>query len=96
MKKFAITDNAAIGAIKVFHRFKIRIPEEIAVVGFSNSVNSTIVQPNLTTGDQPGNRIERTAVKFLIEEIEDPKPGVITKIVEIKTSLIVQDSSLTI
>ncbi|SDM24018.1 LacI family DNA-binding transcriptional regulator [Kriegella aquimaris] len=91
---FAITDNAAIGAIKALHKFKVKIPEEIAVVGFSNSVNSTIIQPALTTVDQPGDRIGRTAVKFLIEEIENPKTDVITKTVEIKTSLIVRDSSL--
>lgn len=92
---FAITDTAAIGAIKALHKFKVKIPEEIAVVGFSNSVNSTIIQPMLTTVDQPGDRIGRTAVKFLIEEIENPKPDVTTKTVEIKTSLIVRDSSLT-
>ena len=91
---FAITDNAAIGAIKALHKFKVKIPEEIAVVGFSNSVNSTIIQPALTTVDQPGDRIGRTAVKFLIEEVENPKTDVITKTVEIKTSLIVRDSSL--
>ncbi|MEP2237140.1 MAG: LacI family DNA-binding transcriptional regulator [Maribacter sp.] len=91
---FAITDNAAIGAIKALHKFKVKIPEEIAVVGFSNSVNSTIVSPALTTVDQPGDRIGRTAVRFLIEEIESPSTDVMTKTVEIKTSLIVRDSSL--
>jgi LacI family transcriptional regulator len=90
---FAITDNAAIGAIKALHKYKVKIPEEIAVVGFSNSVNSTIIQPALTTVDQPGDKIGRTAVMFLIEEIENPKNDVITKTVEIKTNLIVRDSS---
>ncbi len=90
---FAITDNAAIGAIIALHKYKVKIPEEIAVVGFSNSVNSTIIQPALTTVDQPGDKIGRTAVMFLIEEIENPKNDVITKTVEIKTNLIVRDSS---
>lgn len=91
---FAITDNAAIGAIKALHKFKVKIPDEIAVVGFSNSVNATIIQPALTTVDQPGDKIGRTAVKFLIDEIENPKDTITTKTVEIKTSLIVRDSSL--
>lgn len=92
---FAITDNAAIGAIKALHKFNVKIPEEIAVVGFSNSVYSTIIQPALTTVDQPGDKIGRTAVKFLIDEIENPKNEIITKTVEIKTSLVVRDSSFT-
>jgi len=91
---FAITDNAAIGAIKTLHRFKVKIPEEIAVVGFSNSINSTVISPGLTTVSQPGNKIGRTAVKFLIEEIENPNHDVISKTVEIKTNLIIRDSTL--
>lgn len=91
---FAITDNAAIGAIKALNKFKVKIPEEISVVGFSNSVNSTIISPALTTVDQPGDKIGRTAVKYLINEIVDPKDDIVTKTVEIKTSLIVRDSSL--
>ncbi|RTE53693.1 LacI family transcriptional regulator [Arenibacter aquaticus] len=90
---FAITDNAAIGAIKALNKFKIKIPEEIAVVGFSNSINSTIISPTLTTVDQPGDKIGRTAVKYLIEEIENPKNDLLTKTVEIKTNLVVRDSS---
>lgn len=90
---FAITDNAAIGAIKALHKFNVKIPEEIAVVGFSNSINSTIVSPALTTVDQPGDKIGRTAVKYVIQEIQNPKDDIITKTVEIKTSLVVRDST---
>lgn len=90
---FAITDNAAIGAIKALHKFNVKIPEEIAVVGFSNSTNSTIVSPALTTVDQPGDKIGRTAVKYLVQEIQNPKDDIMTKTVEIKTSLVVRDST---
>lgn len=90
---FAITDSAAIGVIKALNKFRVEIPKEIAVVGFSNSVSSKIISPALSTVDQPGNKIGRTAVKYLIDEVEDPKEDLITKTVEIKTHLIVRDSS---
>nr|WP_299170580.1 LacI family DNA-binding transcriptional regulator [uncultured Allomuricauda sp.] len=90
---FAITDSAAIGVIKALNKFKIKIPEEIAVVGFSNSASSTIITPPLSTVDQPGNKIGRTAVKSLIDEIENPKDDLMTKTIELKTNLIVRDSS---
>lgn len=76
------------------NKFKVKIPEEIAVVGFSNSTSSTIISPSLTTVDQPGDRIGRTAVKYLIDEIKNPKSEILTKTVEIKTNLIVRESSL--
>ncbi|MEX0316090.1 MAG: LacI family DNA-binding transcriptional regulator [Allomuricauda sp.] len=90
---FAITDSAAIGVIKALNKYDIKIPEEIAVVGFSNSVSSTIISPSLSTVDQPGDKIGRTAVKYLVEEIENPRDDLITRTIELKTNLIVRDSS---
>ncbi|TYP99093.1 LacI family transcriptional regulator [Tenacibaculum adriaticum] len=94
---FAITDSCAIGAIKNLNKHKIKIPEEIAVVGFSNSFSSTIIEPKLTTIDQPGRKIGKTAVKYLIEDIINENTyNVGNKTIEIKTNLIVRDSTLRI
>ncbi|UZO79581.1 LacI family transcriptional regulator [Aquimarina sp. ERC-38] len=93
---FAITDGAAIGVIQALHKYKIKIPDEISVVGFSNSMHATIITPALTTVDQPGQKIGRTAVKFLIEEINTTATSLTTRTVEIKTNLIVRESTLRI
>ncbi|GAA4269211.1 LacI family DNA-binding transcriptional regulator [Hyunsoonleella aestuarii] len=90
---FSITDSAAIGVIQTLKKFNIKIPEEIAVVGFSNSSHSTIIEPNLTTIDQPGERIGTTAVKYLIEEINNPSETISIKTIEIKGTLIIRDST---
>lgn len=90
---FAITDNAAIGVIKTLKKLNVKIPEEIAVVGFSNSFNSTIIEPNLTTVDQPGQKIGATAVKYLIDEINHPNDEYINKTIEIRSHLIIRDST---
>ena len=71
---------------------KIKIPAEIAVVGFSNSIYSTIIRPKLTTIDQPGNRIGEIAIKYLIDEINSDNE-ISYKTIEIKTNLIVRGSS---
>jgi len=95
---FAITDSAAIGVIKTLKKLNIQIPEEIAVVGFSNSINSTIIEPKLTTINQPGNIIGKNAIKYLIEEIksEDDNDFTINKTIEVKTELIVRESTFKI
>ncbi len=92
---FAITDTAAIGVIQTLNKFNIKIPEEIAVVGFSNSKHSTIIEPKLTTVNQPGNAIGKTAIKYLINEIENDNEAdlIMKKTVEIKTELIVRAST---
>ena len=76
----------------IFKKNKIKIPSEIAVAGFSNSIYSTIIKPNLTTIDQPGNRIGETAIKYLIEEINSENQ-INYKTVEVKTNLIIRKSS---
>lgn len=89
---FAITDEAGIGAIQILKKNKIKIPSEIAVAGFSNSIYSTIIKPKLTTIDQPGNRIGETAIKYLIEEMNSENQ-INYKTVEVKTNLIIRKSS---
>ncbi|MCI2229227.1 LacI family transcriptional regulator [Polaribacter sp. MSW13] len=91
---FCITDAAAIGAIQTLKKFNIKIPEDIAVIGFSNSLNSTIVEPKLTTLDQPGKRIGEIAMNCLVTEIEEPKEHLTIKTIEIKTNLIIRESTL--
>lgn len=93
---FAITDSCAIGAMQVLNKFNIAIPDEIAVVGFSNSLSSTIIQPKLTTINQPGNLMGKTAIKFLIKEIEndDDNDPLVSKTIEVNTDLIVRASTL--
>ena len=91
---FSITDSCAVGAIKTLKKFKIKIPEEIAIVGFSNNLISTIIEPNLSTVDQPGNKIGKVAVKYLIEEIENENDdSSSSKTIEIGTNLIIRESS---
>ncbi|GAA0718395.1 LacI family DNA-binding transcriptional regulator [Aquimarina litoralis] len=95
---FAITDSAAIGVIQTLNKFNIKIPEDIAVIGFSNSRNATIIKPNLTTVNQPGNTIGKTATKYLIQEIENENDNdvIVKKTIEIKTELIVRESTFSV
>lgn len=90
---FAITDNAAIGAIQTLKEHNIKIPDEIAVVGFSNSTKATIISPSLTTVNQPGSKIGATAVNYLLHEILNPKENMVTKTIEVKTNLVVREST---
>jgi LacI family transcriptional regulator len=89
---FAISDEAGIGAIQELKKNRIKIPEVIAVVGFSNSKFCTVIKPNLSSVDQPGNRIGKLSVDYLIEEINSPNTT-IHKTIEIKTNLIIRKSS---
>ncbi|WP_296144303.1 LacI family DNA-binding transcriptional regulator [uncultured Flavobacterium sp.] len=93
---FAITDLVAIGIIKYLNEAQIKIPEQIAVFGFSNWFMSTVISPKLTTIDQPGYDIGQRAASILIDEITQTKEHLPIKhqIVELPTTIIERESTL--
>lgn len=92
---FAVADMPAIGAIKYFNEQKIAMPEQIAVMGFSNWKISGLITPALSTVNQPGETMGKKAFELFFEELQLLKKGKEIKhqIVEIETSLVVRDST---
>ncbi|MVT07927.1 LacI family DNA-binding transcriptional regulator [Chitinophaga tropicalis] len=66
---FAINDPTAIAAMEVVKAAGLRIPEDIAIVGFSNDFSAELVYPGLTTMAQPTSDIGRTAANMLLQEM---------------------------
>ena len=46
---FAINDNVAVGAIRAVQSMGLKVPEDISVVGYDDTVLATTVSPALTT-----------------------------------------------
>ncbi len=67
---FAFTDTLAIGAMNRLKSIGRRIPEDVAVAGFSGTELSTIVSPQLTTVEPPQFEMGQKAAKLVIEHIE--------------------------
>lgn len=67
---FGLNDTLALGAMRVLQEAGLRVPEDVAVVGFDNLDEAQYSIPSLTTVD-PGQRwIARTAVATLLERIQ--------------------------
>ena len=71
---FAFNDPVAIGAMKVTKEAGLKIPEDIALAGFSEDVMATIVEPQLTTVLQPMYEMGKQAAVLLLEQIRASKP----------------------
>lgn len=91
----SFADVTALGLMKGLKARGIRIPEDIAIVGFNDSDMSTLVEPSLTAVAQPGYKMGKTAANILFREIEvvknddDPIPEEVT----LKTELVIRESS---
>jgi DNA-binding LacI/PurR family transcriptional regulator len=90
---FCTNDMTALGAMKSLRSLNVRIPEDVAVVGFSNGNFSEISEPSLTSVDQHGFEMGVLAMKMLLDRIREKGDGkpFITKV--LKADLIVRDSS---
>jgi LacI family transcriptional regulator len=64
-------DQMAVGALSELSRRGVRVPEELAVVGFDGIPLGRLVTPALTTVRQPMRRIGEEAVELLVARLED-------------------------
>ncbi|ADR20736.1 LacI family transcriptional regulator [Marivirga tractuosa] len=91
---FANNDVAAYGAMMAIRKKKLRIPEDIAIVGFSNWRFSSLIQPALSSVTQPGFKMGQEATRLLMKQINkaDDEES-ITETISLKTNLVVRESS---
>ncbi|MCK4663658.1 MAG: LacI family DNA-binding transcriptional regulator [Bacteroidales bacterium] len=90
---FAVNDLTAIGAIKKIKETGLKIPDDISVVGFGDSLYSIISDPELTTVRQPGYEIGQTAANLLINRLENSELQKKPEFKVLKTSLIIRKST---
>lgn len=88
----AINDMVAVNCIRHLKKKGIKIPQEIAVMGFSNSPVAEVIEPNLTTVEQPSFEMGKLAAKRLLEEIRNPEL-MSHKIFTLNTRIIERDST---
>ncbi|SDM49791.1 LacI family DNA-binding transcriptional regulator [Sediminibacillus halophilus] len=67
---FAVSDLLAIGALKEIHNQGLRVPEDIAIIGFDKIAFSNMTHPTLTTISQPMYEMGKAAADMLVKKIQ--------------------------
>jgi LacI family transcriptional regulator len=75
----------------IIKRHGLKIPDDIAVVGFTNSQIATLTDPGLTSVDQKGYEMGQMAAKLLLDRIENPRTPLQNRI--ITSELVIRGSS---
>jgi len=68
---FCTNNTLTLGALVAVQRLGLRCPEEISLLGFDDSYWSTMVRPRLTMVRQPARDIGMTAMRILIDYLEE-------------------------
>lgn len=93
---FAITDLVAIGVLTYFNNNAIKVPDQVAVIGFSNWFMSQVLTPKLSSVEQPSQEMGIASFNLLMEEMICHKEGIPFKprTIELDTSTVIRESSV--
>lgn len=88
---FCVNDRKGVGAIIALKNRDVRVGREIGVVGFTNDPISTIIEPMLTTVEEPAAEIGKVSCELLIKHIRNKH--FLPKEIVLPCTLIVRHSS---
>ncbi|MET9554369.1 LacI family DNA-binding transcriptional regulator [Streptomyces sp. NPDC006645] len=88
---FAASDVMAVGALTELRERGRRVPDDVAVIGFDDSVIARHTTPALTSVRQPIEAIGRSITRLLLAEIADPSTA--HRQLVLPTTLVVRDSA---
>ncbi len=89
---FAGNNFIAIGVLHALEDMNIRVPEDVAVVGFDDLPSAMVTFPFLTVVAQPALEMGRRAVELLVERIQHPGRHRVQDVV-FPTELVIRKSS---
>lgn len=90
---FSCNDLALVGAMQIVKRRGLRIPQDVALAGFSNELFDSLTEPMLTSVDQRCEEMGRTAVQMLLEMIQEGPQKVQPRQVVLQPKLLIRESS---
>jgi LacI family transcriptional regulator len=88
---FAFNDSMAIGVMREAAARGLKVPADLSVVGFDDTVEATVTVPALTTVRQPLAELGRTAVSVLLRKLGDRQFEPLR--IELETRLVPRDST---
>ena len=91
---FSASAYGILGALQVLIEKGIRVPQDVALVGFSNEPYTSFTEPALSTVEQHSLRMGNAAAEIFLEEVSDGEKKFIPQKIVLKPELIIRQSSL--
>ncbi|MBC7913086.1 MAG: LacI family DNA-binding transcriptional regulator [Pyrinomonadaceae bacterium] len=90
---FACEDYTAMGALQVLKESKIKIPEEIGLIGFANESFGSLVSPALSTIDQQTAKMGEETANLFLAELKNKGKNLEPQKLVLEPILIIRESS---
>lgn len=89
---FAINDETASGILYACKLMGFRVPEEISICGFTDGAIAQNTDPKLTTVEQHGEEVGKSAIHLLIDKIENEESNKSSNKI-VRTNLVVRGTT---
>ncbi|AEE52679.1 LacI family DNA-binding transcriptional regulator [Haliscomenobacter hydrossis] len=89
---FAVSDYVALGVLKAARELDIKIPQELALIGFTNLAVGPLLEPPLTTISQQSYEMGQETARILLENIESSEEDFKLQTRIFKPELVIRDS----
>lgn len=90
---FSASAFGIMGALQICNEKGIKVPEQVALVGFSNEPFTSFTEPAITTVEQHSMRIGNAAAQIFLKEIGAIENGYVPQKVVLTPDLIIRKSS---
>lgn len=90
---FSAGDYSAMGAMHVLKKAGLRIPQDVAIVGFANEPFDSFVDPPLSSVDQMNREMGQSVAQLLLKEMSEKADERITENIVLQAHLMERESS---
>jgi LacI family transcriptional regulator/LacI family repressor for deo operon, udp, cdd, tsx, nupC, and nupG len=87
---FVLNNLMTVGALEAIHRRRLKIPGDVAIIGFDDLPWAEALDPPLTVVRQPAYEVGQAAAELLLKRLSDPTRAVMH--VRLPSKLIVRSS----
>jgi DNA-binding LacI/PurR family transcriptional regulator len=90
---FASGDIIAVSAVQTAKKRGVKVPGDVAVIGFNNDPISQIIDPTLSTITHPAEKMGKAAAEIIIQNLKKSKGDEVKEITFLNTEVLARESS---
>jgi LacI family transcriptional regulator/LacI family purine nucleotide synthesis repressor len=79
---FMANDTLALGVMRFLHEQKVRVPDDVSIIGYEDSILAGYAVPPLTTINISKPKMGENAAQLMLERIRNPRKKFVSLIIE--------------
>lgn len=91
---FSASDFAVVGALQVLKEHGLRVPQDVALAGFSNETFTSFTEPRISSVDQRCEQMGQETVRLFLEMLAAPAGQFQPRRVVLEPEVLIRESSV--